>query len=163
MSTATLRTLCFALALCPFAAAVGCGSDDDSSGGDTDADTDTDTDADTDTDTDADTDADGGTSCDADLLAGVWFSANYSVEFASDLTYEAAGAPNLETIDVTGHATVDGCQISLVDDGGVYACPADQVGVYTFAVDATTLAFTLVSDPCAGRATPLDGDVLARQ
>jgi hypothetical protein len=127
------------------AAAPGCGSDDDDTG--------------TDTDTDSDSDGD----CSAALLPGDWLSDDYSVRFASDLSYEAAGAPNLEEIDVTGQAAVDGCEISLTDlTGGVYACPEAQVGVYTFTVSETTLTFALVSDACDGRRIPLDGDVLTR-
>jgi hypothetical protein len=176
MTRTIFRTLILFLLLSPFAAATACGDDDASGGdsdsdtdtdtdGDTDADADTDTDADTDSDTDTDTDTgtDTGSACDADLLPGVWLSTDYSVQFLEDLSYEAAGAPNLEVIDVYGQAAVDGCEISFTDATGDYACPAEQVGVYSFTVDATTLSFVLVSDACAGRSIPLDGAVLARQ
>jgi hypothetical protein len=157
------RTLALFLSLSPLVAVSACDPDDDSgsdSGADADADADADSDTDTDTDTDGDTDT--SSSCEGALLAGTWLSANYSVRFAGDLSYEAAGAPNLEEIDVTGQAAVDGCQISLTDLVGTYACPEDQVGVYAFAVTDTTLTFALVSDDCLGRSTPLDGDVLTR-
>jgi hypothetical protein len=173
MARTTFGTFILFLALCPLTGAAGCG-DDDASGdtdsdtdtdtdGDTDTDADTDTDSDTDSDTDTDTGTDTGSVCDADLLPGVWLSTDYSVQFLEDLSYEAAGAPNLEVIDVYGQAAVDGCEISFTDATGDYACPAEQVGVYSFTVDATTLSFVLVSDACAGRSIPLDGAVLARQ
>ncbi|MBI5486813.1 MAG: hypothetical protein HY905_05745 [Deltaproteobacteria bacterium] len=101
--------------------------------------------------------------CDAGLLTGVWLSANYSVRFAADLSYEAAGAPNLTRIDVTGQAAVDGCQITFGHEGGTYACPDEQPGTYTFTVDATQLSFTLVSDACDGRRIPISGAVLTRE
>jgi hypothetical protein len=147
MTRTTFSTLILFLALCPLTASVGCG-DDDASG-------DTDSDSDSDTDTDVE--------CDEALLPGVWLSTDYSVEFAEDLSYEAAGAPNLEVIDVYGQAAVDGCEVSFTDESGDFACPAEQVGVYNFTVNATTLAFTLVSDACDGRSIPLDGAVLTRE
>jgi hypothetical protein len=169
MTRAIFSTLILFLALFPLTAAVGCGGDDASgdsdsdSDSDTDADGDTDTDTDTDTDSDTDADTDSDTECDEALLPGVWLSADYSVEFAEDLSYEAAGAPNLEVIDVTGQAAVDGCEISFTDESGDFACPAEQVGVYTFAATETTLTFALVSDACDGRSIPLDGAVLTRE
>jgi len=101
--------------------------------------------------------------CDAGLLTGVWLSARYSVSFDADLSYQAAGAPNLAHIDVTGQAVVDSCRISFTNESGAFACPTDKVGIYTFAVGATSLSLTLVADPCDGRRIPLDGVVLARE
>lgn len=140
-------------------------SDSDDSAQDADADTDADTgsDSDSDSDTDTDADTDNDAECDSALLTGVWLSAKYSVEFAADLSYEAAGAPNLMEIDVTGQAAVDGCEISFTDEGGQFACPPQQVGVYTFSVSDTKLAFELVSDACDGRRIPLSGAVLTRE
>jgi hypothetical protein len=62
-----------------------------------------------------------------------------------------AGAPNLLTIDVTGQAVVDGCRISFTNEAGSHPGPTDQLGVYDFTVDATTLAFTVVTDLCDDR------------
>jgi hypothetical protein len=171
MTRASFTTLVLILVLAPFVTAGSCGGDDgdDTGGNDTDTGTETgsdgdaDGDSDGDSDGDADGDSDGDSDCGASLLPGVWLSNKYSVEFFEDLSYEAAGAPNLQQIDVTGQAAVEGCQISFTDATGTHACPAAQVGVYTFEVNDTTLAFTLVSDACAGRAIPLDGAVLARQ
>lgn len=106
---------------------------------------------------------DTGGGCDASRLTGVWLSANYSVRFAADLSYEAAGAPNLTRIDVTGQAAVDGCRITFGNEAGTYACPDSQPGRYTFTVTATSLALTLVSDACEGRQRPLSGAVLTRE
>jgi len=167
MTPRTVRSLFLFLVLGPFCVASACGGDDDSSGGDSDADSDSDsdsdTDADSDTDSDSDSDSDTDGDCDAELLPGVWLSTDYSVEFADDLSYEAAGAPNLMEIDVIGQAAVDGCEISFTDTGGDYACPEEQVGVYTFSVSETTLSFAVIDDACDGRRIPLDGAVLTRE
>ena len=95
-------------------------------------------------------DVTGGT-CDAAKLPATWLGTSYSVRVADDFTFEAAGAPNLATIQVTGTMAIDDCTARFTDTGGVYACPKEQVGTYTFSVSDTALRFTLVSDDCAGR------------
>ena len=172
-STAALRPLFLCLLAGSLAVAPGCPGDD--SGTDAAAEADAVAEADTaaeadadavaeaapDADVEPDVDSTGG--CDAGLLTGTWLSTDYSVRFAADLTYEAAGAPNLLTIDVTGQAVVDGCRISFTNEAGSHPCPTDQIGVYDFTVDATTLTFTMVTDLCDGRRIPIDGAVLARE
>lgn len=135
MARSIIGKLFIFLALAPLVALAACGGDDDDSGG----------------------------SCDAALVPGIWLSDGYSVRFADDLSYEAAGAPNLMTIDVTGQAAIDGCEISFTDLAGDYACPEDQVGVYSFAVTEAELHLELVEDPCDGRRIPLDGATLTGQ
>lgn len=108
------KILVLFLALTALAATTGCGDDDDA--GVTDG-------------TASGTQSMGG-ACDAALLSSVWLSNRYSVEFFDDLSYRAAGAPNLMTIHVTGQATVDGCTLSLTDEGGVSppSSPSMEVG-----------------------------------
>ncbi len=89
--------------------------------------------------------------CERSALPGLWTSADYSMRIAPDLAYEAAGAPNVMTIDVRGKLSVQGCTVRFTDTEGTYACPADQVGTYTFQVREGTLRFTLVKDECEGR------------
>jgi hypothetical protein len=100
--------------------------------------------------------------CDKTLLPGLWSSANYTVNIAPDFSFEAAGAPNLAEIDVTGTIDADGCDLFITDTGGQYACPPEQVGHYTFSVNATQLKLTAVADPCDGRRIPLNGARLNR-
>lgn len=128
-------------------------------GDDEDTDVPTDTDVPGDTDPGSDTDV---TACEPSLLPGLWLSATYSIDIGEDLSFDAAGAPNMAQIDVSGQISVDGCQLSFVDASGVFACPSEQVGEYTYTVDATTLTLTAVSDPCAGRLSAADGAVLLR-
>ncbi|MEM6993139.1 MAG: hypothetical protein AAF721_21680 [Myxococcota bacterium] len=47
--------------------------------------------------------------------------------------------------------TFDGSSVTIVDTGGSGACPADQMGEYTYTCDASSLSFDLVSDDCMGR------------
>jgi hypothetical protein len=100
--------------------------------------------------------------CDETLLPGLWTSAHYTIEIGSDFTFEAAGAPNLTQIDVSGTIDTDGCGFNITDTAGTYACPDDQVGKYTFTVTASELRLTAVEDPCDGRRIPLDGAKLKR-
>ncbi len=92
-----------------------------------------------------------GDACDRAKLTGLWTSASYSIRIAGDGTYQAAGAPNMMTIDVTGRVAVDGCTLRFTDTGGSYACPASQVGAYTCPVSDKTLHLPLGSDDCDGR------------
>ncbi len=89
--------------------------------------------------------------CEKSALFGLWTSADYSMRIAADLGYEAAGAPNVMTIDVRGKLSVEGCTVRFTDSEGTYACPSDEVGTYTFEVREGTLRFTLVKDECEGR------------
>jgi hypothetical protein len=101
--------------------------------------------------------------CEASKLVGVWGGASYSMEIVGDGTYRASGTPNMASIDVNGTVQIDGCNIKLTDTTGKYACPSTQIGEYTFTVSDTTLAFTLVSDPCDGRKTPLTAGPLTKK
>jgi hypothetical protein len=103
-----------------------------------------------------------GAACDRARLPGLWTSSSYSIRMGADGRYEAAGAPNMMSIDVVGTWAVDGCTVRFTDTGGDYACPASQVGTFTFTVSATTLRFTVVSDACDGRRLAVDGAVMAR-
>lgn len=100
--------------------------------------------------------------CDEKLLPGLWTSATYTVQIFNDFTFEAAGAPNLSQIHVTGEIETDGCDFIITDLAGDYACPEDQIGSYTFTVTASRLTLSAVDDPCAGRKNPLDGATLQR-
>jgi hypothetical protein len=100
--------------------------------------------------------------CDETLLPGLWSSANYTIAIAPDLSFEAAGAPNLGEIDITGDITTDACDFFITDSGGQVACPEGQVGHYTFSVSATQLRLTAIDDPCDGRRLPLNGAQLTR-
>jgi hypothetical protein len=104
-----------------------------------------------------------GAGCDATLLPGSWTSANYSIQIAPDLTYVAAGGPNLTTIQAQGNIAVGGCTLSFTDTGGNGACPASQVGTHTFAVSTTALHLIAASDACDGRRTPVSGVTLTRR
>lgn len=53
--------------------------------------------------------------------------------------------------DVTGSYTSAGDQVTIWDTAGENTCPADQKGVYKFAVDGDTLTFTKVKDDCPSR------------
>jgi hypothetical protein len=106
-------------------------------------------------------DSDTGDACDAAWLTGAWYGDGCIIAFATDLSYEVADSPSFDSIDAYGQAAVDGCAISFADEGGPLACPADQVGVYEFSVDATTLELTAVMDPCDGWRAPLDGAVFS--
>ena len=65
------------------------------------------------------------------------------------------GTSNMASIDVNGTLQVDKCNAKIVDTSGKYACPSTDIGEYTFTVTNTTLAYTVVSDPCDGRRIPL--------
>src|SRR5512146_3002557 len=93
----------------------------------------------------------GGATCERARLPGLWTSPSYSIRLDADGRYQAAGAPNMMSIDVMGTWAVDGCTLRFTDTGGDFACPASQVGTYTFAASATTLRFAVVSDACDGR------------
>ncbi len=95
--------------------------------------------------------------CDETLLPGLWTSATYTIDISADLSFEAAGAPNLTQIDVTGSIEIDGCDFFITDTGGQFACPEDQAGHYTFTVTDKELRLSAVEDPCTGRRMPLDG------
>lgn len=107
-------------------------------------------------------DAASSSTCDRAKLAGLWTSTNYSVLIASDLSFQAAGAPNVAVIHVTGTLGGEGCTLTFTDLSGTHACPPNQVGTYTFSVTETSLSLQLVSDACDGRRIPLSGAVLAR-
>jgi hypothetical protein len=100
--------------------------------------------------------------CDETLLPGLWSSATYTIAIAADLSFEAAGAPNLAEIDVAGDITTDACDFIITDTAGQFACPEGQVGHYTFSVSATQLSLTAVDDPCDSRRLPLNGAQLTR-
>lgn len=100
--------------------------------------------------------------CDETLLPGVWTSTKYSIEIFNDFSFQAAGAPNLAEIDVTGTIDIDGCDFIITDTAGQFACPEDQVGHYTFTVTADKLTLKGVEDLCDGRRIPLDGAQLKR-
>ena len=100
--------------------------------------------------------------CDRAKLTGLWTSANYSIRIASDLSFEAAGAPNMAVIQVTGTLGGEGCTLTFTDSGGTYACPGNQTGTYTFSVTESALHLQLVEDACEGRRRPLDGVTLTR-
>ena len=104
----------------------------------------------------------GGTD-DPALLPGVWLSSRYSIEIFEDLTYRAAGAPNLQVIEVYGVMEAEEGVLTMQDQDGLLACPPEQEGVYGFAVDDATLRLYLYSDPCTGRRTALNAAVLQRQ
>jgi hypothetical protein len=101
--------------------------------------------------------------CEPGKVAGVWLGARYSMEVLGDGTYRASGTPNMASIDVTGTLKIDRCNATFVDASGRFACPATDVGRYTFSVSDTTIAFTLVSDPCDGRRIPLTSGPLTRK
>lgn len=100
--------------------------------------------------------------CDASKLVGVWSGTSYSMEILSDMTYRASGTPNMASIDVNGTLQVSGCDVTIVDTSGQYACPSTDIGAYTFTATETTLSFTLVSDPCDGRRIPLTAGSLTK-
>jgi len=102
-------------------------------------------------------------SCDAGKLLGLWAGERYSMKILADMTYRASGSPNMASIDVTGTLKVDKCDVEILDTSGRYACPSTDVGKYTFTVTETTLAFTLVSDPCDGRRRPLTAGPLTKK
>lgn len=54
-------------------------------------------------------------------------------------------------VDVVGKHVTEGNRVTVWDVSGEFACPSDQKGVYTYALDGDTLTFTKVSDPCEGR------------
>lgn len=85
------------------------------------------------------------------------------MEIMQDSTYHASGTPNMSSIDVIGTLQVDACNVTITDTSGKYACPAEQVGQYTFTVSDTNLAFSVISDPCDGRRLPLTEAPLSRK
>lgn len=105
----------------------------------------------------------GPTACDPARVVGVWTAARYSMEILADKTYRASGTPNMAAIDVIGTFDADRCNATIVDTSGRFACPANEIGRYTFTVTDTTLAFALVSDPCDGRRIPLTRGPLTRR
>jgi hypothetical protein len=129
----------------------GCGDDDDD-----DDDTDDSGGSDNTTDDDA---ADCGS---AELLPGVWIAGSITMEIFDDLTYHTVGASQ-SSYDVYGSIATDVCAVLFTDTSGQGACPATQVGEYTYAVTETTLTTNLVDDPCAGRVFGLDGTEFQRQ
>ncbi len=142
-----------------------CGDDDDDDSGGETADDDAgndDADDDTDDDTGADDDAADDDCGSADLLPGTWTAEMITLEIAEDLTYHAEGATDTG-YDVTGTISVNGCEMSFTDLAGENPCPAEQVGTYAFVVTDESLATTLVSDACAGRAVGLDGTTFTRE
>jgi hypothetical protein len=103
-----------------------------------------------------------GGACDRSRLPGLWTSTDYSMRIAPDLTYEAAGAPNVMTIDVRGKLAVESCTVRFTDTDGSFACQATQVGTYTFRIGAGTLQFHLVKDDCEGRRLAVNDTRLRR-
>jgi hypothetical protein len=102
-------------------------------------------------------------SCDASTLVGLWSGAKYSMKIFVDRTYHASGSPNMASIDVIGTVQVDKCHAKIVDTSGRFACPSANIGRYTFTVSDTTLAFTVVDDPCDGRRIPLTAGPLTKK
>ena len=116
------------------------------------------------TDDDAGDDAgdDTGGGCgSADLLTGVWVSDQLTLDLLTNGVFYAIGV-NQAQYNVSGSWSVSGCTISFVDLAGTGACPQTQTGAYGFVVTDTSLTTTLESDPCAGRATGMDGAVFTR-
>lgn len=100
----------------------------------------------------------GGPSSGSGSVVGSWDNGTYFLVLFSNGTFDAYLSGSLTQKKVWGIYSVSGNQITLTDTGGVpfssgesYACPASEVGVYSFTVTATILDFTLISDPCPGR------------
>lgn len=54
-------------------------------------------------------------------------------------------------VQVEGDYAVSGNQLKLTDKSGAWACPAEQVGTYSWKSDGGTLTFSKISDVCNER------------
>ncbi len=87
-----------------------------------------------------------------DPLAGNW-TKNFNgrtvtLSFSPDQKFQTDFTGD-EGIDVWGRYELSGNRITFNDEGGDYS--ADVAGVYEFKADETSVTFTEVDDPLAGR------------
>lgn len=74
----------------------------------------------------------------------------------------------VDTIEITdglidkASYTATGTIIEMTDISGEFACPSSQVGEYEWEIVDDELTLTLVSDPCGGRGSSLNGITFAR-